>query len=664
LVSLGAAWITCRLIPAPASTPTTIVDPDLKNNYRILRRVIRRINRVPERTDEPDRELLLTRLDMGERETGFLRAAIHLEKARGLSERDIPARMPGLLKGISSRDPYLWREKNRLIYRWLDRTRQFAKMDARCHVHPPASTAMRLRILKARVVSRGAGAAAPLLHELFPRVSLGRILDGLSRKQKSEIRSLLRSGDWEARFTYLAGRSHWSRLIREIRECPHKDLNEYFRAANAYRQRRYSRCRRHLDRINDSHFKARADALRIKIDLRAGQTAGIWERIGKLRSERATHIRLLEDCAGLLLVKNHLDQAIRGYKELTKATSPRDTLHWKAIWVSAWIEMKRDQRRAARKLFLRGSRSPEPGYQVASAFWQQRLGGGRSPMLSEAPFTYYFVRYSGQHRQGLHKGLRAFSKRLESPVSSTTRLMLEKALGLMEIDLEGEARRYLEWARDTVDPKSSDAVLLTLTLALMESHRGRHYNAFVAYRRGMPDYHALRPPRFLRQIPTPLEFTSIIARYSGERDLDPNLVAALIREESMFRPDSRSSANAYGLMQMLPRTYAQLSAQRLNSRRRWELVVPENNIRWGTLYLRRLLDKYNGRIYLALAAYNAGDHRVDRWLRLFGDVPEERFIEMIPFSETRNYVKNIMRNRFYYAFYHSGSFRMPGDRDS
>jgi len=109
-------------------------------------------------------------------------------------------------------------------------------------------------------------------------------------------------------------------------------------------------------------------------------------------------------------------------------------------------------------------------------------------------------------------------------------------------------------------------------------------------------------------------------------------------------------------MQMLPSTYAHLSGKRLTSRLRWELVQPENNIRWGTRYLRQLLNKYDNRAYLALAAYNAGDHRVDRWLRQFGAVPEEQFIEMIPFTETRNYVKNILRNRFFYAFYHTDAF--------
>ena len=87
-------------------------------------------------------------------------------------------------------------------------------------------------------------------------------------------------------------------------------------------------------------------------------------------------------------------------------------------------------------------------------------------------------------------------------------------------------------------------------------------------------------------------------------------------------------------------------------RSRWDLYKPEINIRLGSKYFRYLLDKYDGRVYLALAAYNAGDHRVDRWLKEFGAVEEEEFIEMIPFSETRSYVKNIFRNYYYYRYYY------------
>ena len=121
----------------------------------------------------------------------------------------------------------------------------------------------------------------------------------------------------------------------------------------------------------------------------------------------------------------------------------------------------------------------------------------------------------------------------------------------------------------------------------------------------------------------------------------------------MFRHNIISPAKAKGLMQLIDTT-ANMTARKMSIRlRRNDIYKPEINIRLGVAHLKELLDKYNGKIYLALAAYNAGSHRVRQWLKDFGEFKEEKFIEMIPFSETRNYVKNILRNYFYYKYYYN-----------
>jgi soluble lytic murein transglycosylase len=163
----------------------------------------------------------------------------------------------------------------------------------------------------------------------------------------------------------------------------------------------------------------------------------------------------------------------------------------------------------------------------------------------------------------------------------------------------------------------------------------------------------VRLPNFLSGIIFPRQYEELVSAYSREQEVDPGLVLALIREESFFRSDVRSPANAYGLMQLLQGTARQVangSGLKVKAR---DLYDPEINIRLGLQYLKTLLDKYDGRLYLALAAYNAGPHRVDQWLLDFPDANEEEFIEMIPFSETRNYVKNILRNYFFYKYYYN-----------
>ncbi|MBN1196911.1 MAG: lytic transglycosylase domain-containing protein [Candidatus Aminicenantes bacterium] len=653
---MAVAWGVCHFVPAPDSITAAGINPHLLNNYRILRSIKQQVSLLDSVSVEADLEQKLDSLAATHPHKPFLQAIMQLEQARNLRDREIPARMPRFLRGISSRNPYLWQEKNELIYRWLDHSGQYAKMAERNRVHPPRSTALRIRVLKALARTQGVEAASPLLRELFPRASLGRILDGLPGDLKRKLEAAVTTRDWETRFQHLAGLGRWSQIIQEIRNCPDNDINQYYHAAYQYRRRSYGQCSHHLERLQHPRFAARAEALRIKMDIRAGRVDDIWPRIQSLAVEPRIHVDLLEDAAGLFLVDNRLEPASRAYAKLIQASAKKNTRHWKALWLNGWIKIKQDHVKEARRLFQQGTDAPEPGYRIASTFWYQRLGGKGNFSLNSAPFTYYFVRGERDHSQGLQKGLQTFVDRLDSPITPETQRHLQRGLALVESGLVKPAQNYLDWARLSAPPHSADAALLTLTLSLLEIRLHRHYHAFVTYRTGFPDYHAIRLPRFLRQILTPLEFNDIIARHSRENELDPFLVSALIREESMFRPDSRSQSNAYGLMQLLPSTYAHLSGKRLTSRLRWELIQPEINVRWGTLYLRRLLDKYDNRTFLALAAYNAGDHRVDRWLRQFGTASEERFIEMIPFSETRNYVKNILRNRFYYAFYHHEAF--------
>ena len=126
-------------------------------------------------------------------------------------------------------------------------------------------------------------------------------------------------------------------------------------------------------------------------------------------------------------------------------------------------------------------------------------------------------------------------------------------------------------------------------------------------------------------------------------------MAALIRQESEFNPGAVSRANAYGLMQLLPsvgKSLAKKQGQRHFSTN--ELLDPVVNLQLGTIDLRQTLNRYNGQIEYALAAYNAGDVPVHQWIALndYKDIPE--WVESIPYSETREYVQSILRNREMY----------------
>ena len=132
---------------------------------------------------------------------------------------------------------------------------------------------------------------------------------------------------------------------------------------------------------------------------------------------------------------------------------------------------------------------------------------------------------------------------------------------------------------------------------------------------------------------------------SAKNNLDPYLVAALIRQESEFNPTAISHANACGLMQMLPAVGKSMARQEgLEHFQTFQLFDPATNIRLGTRYLRRTLDKFGGVTEYALAAYNAGDDRVLEWKAAGPYQGIDEFVESIPFTETREYVESILRN--------------------
>lgn len=119
------------------------------------------------------------------------------------------------------------------------------------------------------------------------------------------------------------------------------------------------------------------------------------------------------------------------------------------------------------------------------------------------------------------------------------------------------------------------------------------------------------------------ELEPMISRFSRQHQLHPALIRAIIKAESGFDPHAVSRAGAVGLMQLMPQTAARMDVR--------DLYDPEDNIGGGTKYLRQLLDRFRGNLPLALAAYNAGEHVVDRYRTL------------PPFTETRQYVRKVLR---------------------
>lgn len=146
----------------------------------------------------------------------------------------------------------------------------------------------------------------------------------------------------------------------------------------------------------------------------------------------------------------------------------------------------------------------------------------------------------------------------------------------------------------------------------------------------------------------PLAYWDIISRASESKGIDPYLVEALIREESRFDPAALSWAGAHGLMQLMPATAGRIKSDAgvvLNNES--ELHDVEKNILIGTHYLSLLLKEFKP-LPFSIASYNAGENAVRGWMKRYEGRPVDEIIEEIPYDETRNYVKKVLRSYWRY----------------
>jgi soluble lytic murein transglycosylase len=233
-----------------------------------------------------------------------------------------------------------------------------------------------------------------------------------------------------------------------------------------------------------------------------------------------------------------------------------------------------------------------------------------------------------------------------------------KADQLSNIGLDDWALKELAKAGE----KGADSPKINLAIAKIYRSDDDNVRALNALRRSFPDYSQMKPEEMTREqwdVFYPLAYWDFIVQESKARNLDPYQVAGLIRQETIFMTRARSSANAYGLMQVVVPT-GRLTARKYGVSREItaeSLYEPRLNIQLGTAYLRDQIDKF-GRIEYVAAAYNAGPGRAVQWK---ASLPLEidEWAEAVPFKETRGYVQGVVRNRLQYLrlYDQDGKFR-------
>src|SRR5262249_29452518 len=213
---------------------------------------------------------------------------------------------------------------------------------------------------------------------------------------------------------------------------------------------------------------------------------------------------------------------------------------------------------------------------------------------------------------------------------------------LLALELYDQALDELRYAQK----EWGNTAAIEATFGWIYNQRGDLRAGINAMKRAYPQYLAAggeQMPGALQKVRFPVQYWPEIKKYSGERDLDPYMMAALINQESNFQADVRSHANAYGLMQLLPATGRQY-ARTLQIPRKFTismLTTADTNLLMGTAYFADLVHQFGGTHY-ALATYNAGPSRVARWIAERPGVEREEFVDDIPFPETQDYVKKII----------------------
>ena len=333
---------------------------------------------------------------------------------------------------------------------------------------------------------------------------------------------------------------------------------------------------------------------------------------------------------------------------------------WKIGW---WSYKNRRYADTVRAFESAAAHFPRSDYRPTWLYWSARAHDGlNETALAEARYALvatdylnsYYGRLSLKHLEGRAAERRVVADvQTASPSADLAPPFPNEAppvaplppnehviRALLELELYDQALDELHYAQKNW----GDSAAIQATVGWIFHERGDLRAGINAIKRAYPQYMAAggeKLPTELLKVLFPVDYWPLIRRYSAERQLDPYMIAALIAQESTFTADVKSSANAYGLMQLLPSTGRQY-AKAVNKRYSLSLLTTaETNIRMGTAYFADLVRQFGGAHY-ALATYNAGPNRVARWIAQRPGIDRDEFIDDIPFPETQAYVKKIL----------------------
>jgi soluble lytic murein transglycosylase len=333
------------------------------------------------------------------------------------------------------------------------------------------------------------------------------------------------------------------------------------------------------------------------------------------------------------------------------ARFPSGAFAERAVWKAGWWAYREKNFAETVRLFEHGAATfPRSDFRPSWLYWSarayDRLGDATAATERyRLTATDYLNTYYGR------LAWRQLEQRQEATVTPGIRRAIvtppspppnvDRISRLIELGLYRPALNELQYAQKVW----GDSAPLQATIALVHHKMGNLRLGINAMKRAYPQYMTAGGetlPRAILEVIFPLDYWPLLKGNAQAHGLDPYIIAALAAQESTFDAAIRSPANAIGLMQLIPgtgRRYAKKVGLRSFSER--SLENPEINARLGTQYFADLVNMFGGHHY-ALASYNAGEHRVKRWNAEAPGLPQDEWIDNIPFPETQNYVKRIL----------------------
>ncbi len=266
-------------------------------------------------------------------------------------------------------------------------------------------------------------------------------------------------------------------------------------------------------------------------------------------------------------------------------------------------------------------------------------------VIKDSPFTYYALLSSWFGKIDLSRNISAeFPLVTRTPNKTTPAelIQLRRAETLIASGMPALARLELK------DIKLNEALPSEYLVYLAYlNHQSRAHLAVARIYSVLSDRgHNGLFSLFGEQVMFPKTYFATVQSEAKSQNVDETVPISIIKQESAFESDAVSSANAYGLMQIIIPTARDLDPTITVP----GLLEPERNIKLGVKYIGQMLKRFDGSLAWAAAAYNAGPHNAARWLKTVPPgLPPEEYIELITYRETRGYVQNVLRNRYWYT---------------